>query len=171
MFGSIPDFFCGSPWQQSKYLVVCGAFVWMTQLLLPRPEVCWFSSGTHQQIQLKHWKLILPASDPVQTDKINQQKSMKCQGQALDHIPASGTLPSKLATGILTATSLMQLQQITRHPLPGTIFQTLYEVSPREFQQIVALWPNTTINIACHISPHGSALTAENTKLIWDDLN
>jgi hypothetical protein len=78
--------------------------------------------------------------------------------------------PSDIAQGKSSARSLMQPQDLARRILSGDEFETLQAFSSGVPANCGPPWPLEVVTAAREAGPHVSALTEENVKLIWEDV-
>jgi hypothetical protein len=91
--------------------------------------------------------------------------------RAPDAVPDGWRLPRDLAEGKSTALSLMQPQTLAKNLLPARTYEALIEYSVRGVPTDCGdNWPLEALESAKAAGPHVSALTPENTALVWDEV-
>jgi hypothetical protein len=90
--------------------------------------------------------------------------------RAQDAIVDEYQAPSEVAQGKLNARSLMQPQELARRILPGQDFETLQAFASGVPANCGPAWSAEVVQAARAAGPHVSALTDENVKLIWEDI-
>ena len=92
--------------------------------------------------------------------------------RAIDAVPETWKPPKELAEGKSSAVSLLQPQKLANRLLPAGIYSTIYAFSTQGVPTDCGdNWPDDVIQVARNTGPHVSALSPENIKLIWEEID
>ena len=92
--------------------------------------------------------------------------------RAADAVPPNWELPRNVAEGKSSAHSLMQPQFLAHRLLPAPMYCKLVDFATRGCPVDTGEpWPKEVIDAARTAGPHVSALTPDNVKLIWDEVD
>jgi hypothetical protein len=90
---------------------------------------------------------------------------------ALPGAPSEWSTPSEEAKGEFNAKSLMRPADLARRILPAELFKSLQKHATSGVPTDCGpAWPREVIDQAMKTGPHTSALSEENVKLIWEDV-
>jgi hypothetical protein len=91
--------------------------------------------------------------------------------RAPDAVPFNWVPPRDVVAGKSASRSLLQPQPLARRLLPADLFELLFSYVTRGVPANCGPdWSTEAITIARQAGPHVSALTDENTALIWEDI-
>ena len=92
--------------------------------------------------------------------------------RAADAVPTDWQPPREVAAGKSSSLSLLQPQLSARLLLPAAVYSTMFDYATRGVPADCGPdWPPDIIAAAKETGPHVSALSPENVRLIWDELD